>query len=149
MREAIALAAESARNGGGPFGAVVVRDGRIIGRGTNSVTLHNDPTAHAEMMAIRAACVADGTFKLDGSDLYSSCEPCPMCLGAAFWTGIRHIYYGADRHDATTAGFSDSHIYDQLALPPHSRTMPATCLLHDEAQLPFDIWRENSDKIEY
>ena len=149
MREAIALSEESVQCVGGPFGAVVVRDGEIIARGANSVTLRNDPTAHAEVTAIRAACAALANFKLDGCDLYTSCEPCPMCLSAAYWAGIRHIYYGTNRTDAAAIGFDDSFIYDQISLPPSSRTIGATPLLRGEALEAFRLWRDKPDKTEY
>lgn len=149
MREAIELARRSVSEGGGPFGAVVVRGGRIIARGTNSVTLLNDPTAHAEVSAIREACRTQGEFRLEGCDLYTSCEPCPMCLGAAYWAGIRTIYYGADRHDAAAAGFDDSFIYDQIAVDPARRTVPAACVLHEEAVEPFRLWQQKPDKVKY
>lgn len=149
MREAISLASESARAGGGPFGAVVVCDGKVIARGSNSVTTLNDPTAHAEVTAIRSACAARQNFKLDGCDLYTSCEPCPMCLGAAYWAGIRTIYYGANQNDASSAGFDDSFIYDQITLDPASRTIPFVNILRGEAVEPFRIWQNNLEKIEY
>lgn len=149
MREAIALAAQSVRNGGGPFGAVIVRNGEIIARGSNSVTILNDPTAHAEVSAIRNACANISEFKLDQCDLYTSCEPCPMCLSAAYWAGIRTIYYGANQYDAAEAGFDDSFIYTQIALEPEKRAIPARNILRGEATEPFRIWKENPDKVEY
>ncbi len=149
MREAIALAEESVRSGGGPFGAVIARGGEIVARGSNSVTLNDDPTAHAEIIAIRRACADRGTFKLDGCDLYTSCEPCPMCLSAAYWAGIRTIYYGANRHDAAGAGFDDSFIYEQIALPPAERTIPAVDILHAEALAPFTLWNATPEKVKY
>ena len=149
MREAIMLAEDSVRRGGGPFGAVVVRGGEVIARGSNSVTLLNDPTAHAEVNAIRSACAAEGAFKLDGCDLYTSCEPCPMCLSAAYWAGIRTIYYGADRNDAAAAGFDDSFIYSQIALEPSARKIPSVNILHGAAKAPFALWQETADKTEY
>ena len=149
MREAIALAEQSVRDGGGPFGAVVVRGGEVIARGSNSVTLLNDPTAHAEVSAIREACRVEQAFKLDGCDLYTSCEPCPMCLSAAYWAGIRTIYYGANQHDAAVAGFDDSFIYGQIALPPASRAIPCINILRDTAAAPFTQWAAKTDKVEY
>lgn len=149
MREAIALACESVRKGGGPFGAVIARDGEVVARGSNSVTLLNDPTAHAEVTAIRRACADAGDFKLAGCDLYTSCEPCPMCLSAAYWAGIRTIYYGADREDAARAGFDDSFIYAQIALDPAVREIPSRNVLRDEAAAPFRDWLDNPEKVEY
>lgn len=149
MREAIALATESVLNGGGPFGAVVARGGEIIARGSNSVTLLNDPTAHAEVTAIRRACSQNGVFKLEGCDLYTSCEPCPMCLAAAYWAGISTIYYGADRNDAAAASFDDSFIYEQIALHPSNRSIPSVNILRAEARAPFDLWAATPDRTEY
>ena len=149
MREAIALAEESVRQGGGPFGAVVARGGEIISHGSNSVALHSDPTAHAEIIAIRHACAAEGTFQLDGCDLYSSCEPCPMCLSAAYWAGIHTIYYGADRRDAAAAGFDDSFIYGQIAIAPALRKIPSVNVLPDEALAPFALWTATPEKVKY
>lgn len=149
MREAIAISKESVRNGGGPFGAVIVRDGRIIARGSNSVTLLNDPTAHAEVSAIREACRGEQAFKLEGCELYTSCEPCPMCLGAAYWAGIGAIYYGSTRADAAAAGFDDEFIYGQITLDPAARTVPAVNLLGHEAGEAFRMWQESEDKVEY
>ncbi|MDR0907228.1 MAG: nucleoside deaminase [Rikenellaceae bacterium] len=149
MREAIALSKESVARGGGPFGAVIVRDGRVVARGSNSVTLLNDPTAHAEVSAIRAACSELGTFELDGAEIYTSCEPCPMCLGAIYWAGIGKIYYGNTKSDAAAIGFDDSFIYDEIALPPLRRKVPAVELLRAEALAAFRLWDEKTDKIEY
>ncbi len=149
MREAIALAEESVRRGGGPFGAVVACNGVIVARGSNSVTLLDDPTAHAEIIAIRRACAAGGTFKLDGCDLYTSCEPCPMCLAAAYWAGIRTIYYGADRRDAAGAGFDDSFIYDQIAVAPALRRIPSVNVLTAESLAPFALWAATEEKVKY
>jgi tRNA(Arg) A34 adenosine deaminase TadA len=149
MREAIRLSKESVERGGGPFGAVIVRDGDIIARGSNSVTLLNDPTAHAEVSAIRAACSGEKTFNLEGCELYTSCEPCPMCLSAAYWAGISRIYYGNTKTDAKNIGFDDSFIYDEIALPADKRSVPATELLRDEAIKAFRMWEEKTDKVEY
>jgi tRNA(Arg) A34 adenosine deaminase TadA len=149
MREAIALSVESVERGGGPFGAVIVRDGQIVARGSNSVTLLSDPTAHAEVSAIRAACSELGTFDLAGAEIYTSCEPCPMCLGAIYWAGIGKIYYGNTKSDAAEIGFDDSFIYDEIALPPLQRKVPATELLRAEALEGFRLWNEKEDKIEY
>ncbi|MCC8035077.1 MAG: nucleoside deaminase [Rikenellaceae bacterium] len=149
MREAIELARNSVAGGGGPFGAVIVREGKVIASATNSVTLTGDPTAHAEVNAIREACRAAGDFKLEGAEIYTSCEPCPMCLGALYWAGISKIYYGAGKHDAAEAGFDDSFIYDEMSLPYEERSIPAVQLLRDEAKGAFALWNEKSDKVEY
>lgn len=149
MKEAIALAVRSVESGGGPFGAVIVRDGEIIARASNSVTLDNDPTAHAEVNAIREACRQAGDFKLEGTEIYSSCEPCPMCLGAIYWAGISTIYYGGCKRDAADAGFDDSFIYDEIALPYHVHKVPAIQKLSDEALRPFRLWTAKPDKTEY
>lgn len=149
MREAIRLSRESVENGGGPFGAVIVKDGEIVARGANSVTICNDPTAHAEVSAIRAACAAAGTFKLDGCELYTSCEPCPMCLSASYWAGISKIYYGNTKQDAADIDFDDSFIYDEIALAPADRKIAAVNMLRDEAIVAFDMWRTKEDKVEY
>jgi len=149
MREAIALSCGSVERGGGPFGAVVVRDGEVVATGFNSVTLDNDPTAHAEVNAIRAACRCTGDFKLEGCEIYTSCEPCPMCLSAIYWAGIQKIYYANNRADAAEAGFGDSFIYDEIALPPAGRSVPAEEMLRGEALAAFRLWREKEDKTEY
>lgn len=149
MRQAIALAVENVKNGGGPFGAVIVKDGRVVATGVNRVVPNNDPTAHAEVNAIRAACVRLGTFNLSGCVLYTSCEPCPMCLGAIYWAHIDKIYYGATQHDAAAVDFDDSFIYRELELEPSERNKPVENILHDEAQAPFDVWRNKADKVEY
>lgn len=149
MREAIALAVENVKNGGGPFGAVIVKDGKVISTGVNRVTANNDPTAHAEVSAIRAACSRLGTFDLSGTVLYTSCEPCPMCLGAIYWAHIDKIYYGANQHDAARANFDDSFIYKELELEPQKRHKPIVNILRGEAQAPFDEWRAKEDKIAY
>lgn len=149
MHRAICLAVENVHNGGGPFAAVIVRDGKIIAEGVNSVTAQNDPTAHAEVNAIRAACLALGRFNLAGCVIYTSCEPCPMCLAAIYWAHIDKIYYAAGKNDATDAGFDDSFIYDELSLNPSQRSKEAVALLADEALLPFQAWRDKSDRVEY
>lgn len=149
MREAIRLATESVENGGGPFGAVIVKDGKIIGKSSNSVTIDNDPTAHAEVNAIRKACKKLGTFDLSGSVVYTSCEPCPMCLGAIYWAHISKIYYGNSRKDAAEIDFDDDFIYEELALPLHRRHVPLVHLLGDEAITTFNKWRDKTDKTEY
>ena len=149
MRVAIEAAVENVKNGGGPFGAVIARDGDIVSVGTNRVTPNNDPTAHAEISAIRAACTALGTFDLSGCEIFTSCEPCPMCLGAIYWAHLDKIYYGCNKKDAADAGFDDSMIYDELALPMDSRMKPVEELLADEAMKSFDAWRAAEDKVEY
>ncbi len=149
MRTAIALAVENVAKGGGPFGAVIVKDGVVVATGVNRVTANNDPTAHAEVNAIREACTKLGTFDLSGCVLYTSCEPCPMCLGAIYWAHLDKIYYGANQHDAAEVNFDDSFIYRELELEPAKRHKPVENILHDEALAPFNAWREKSDKVEY
>ena len=149
MRQAIELAVENVKNGGGPFGAVIVKDGKVVATGVNRVTLDNDPTAHAEVSAIRAACTRLGTFNLEGCVIYTSCEPCPMCLGAIYWAHLDKIYYGANQNDAAAVNFDDSFIYRELELKPENRHKPVENILHDEAQAPFNEWRDKCDKVEY
>ncbi len=149
MRKAIELALENVKCGGGPFGAVIVRDGEIVATGVNRVTANNDPTAHAEVSAIRAACTRLGTFDLSGCVIYTSCEPCPMCLGAIYWARLDKIYYGANQHDAAAVNFDDSFIYRELELKPADRHKPVENILHDEALAPFDLWRTTENKTEY
>lgn len=149
MRLAIELAVENVKNSGGPFGAVIARGGQLVATGVNRVTANNDPTAHAEVNAIRAACARLGTFDLSGCVLYTSCEPCPMCLGAIYWAHIDKIYYGANQHDASAVNFDDSFIYRELELPMNKRKKPIESLLHHEAIAPFNLWREKEDKVEY
>ncbi len=149
MRRAIALADESARRGGGPFGAVIVKDGVIIAEGSNSVTILNDPTAHAEVGAIREACRRLGTFHLDGCTIYTSCEPCPMCLGAIYWAGIKQIFYGNNRKDAAGIGFADDFIYEELERPLEARRLPIRPLLREEAQESFHLWEKKTDRVDY
>jgi len=150
MREAIALSRENMRaNAGGPFGAVVVKDGAIIGRGANKVTAINDPTAHAEVMAIRAACDTLGHFSLEGAAIYSSCEPCPMCLAAIYWARLDGIYYANTQQDAAAIRFDDAFLYKEIALPTGARTIKAQALLREEALPVFTEWAEKPDKIIY
>ena len=149
MRKAIDLAIENVKNGGGPFGAVIVKNGEIVSTGVNRVTANNDPTAHAEVSAIRAACEKLGTFMLDGCEIYSSCEPCPMCLGAIYWSHIDRLYYGCNKADAADAGFDDSFIYKELEIDSSERRLKAEELLPDEAKAAFEAWRNNESKIEY
>ena len=149
MREAIRLASESVRHGGGPFGAVVVKDGQIIAGSSNRVTIDLDPTAHAEVNTIREACRRLGTFDLSGCAIYTSCEPCPMCLGAIYWAHIDRIYYGNTRKDARDIDFADDFIYEELDRPMNERTVPIIPLLRDEALESFRLWSEKEDKTEY
>lgn len=149
MREAIRLSEENVANGGGPFGAVIARDGEIVATGVNRVTAKHDPTAHAEVSAIREACEKLGTFDLSGCEIYSSCEPCPMCLGAIYWAHIDKLYFGNDKEDAKEIGFDDSFIYDELALPRDRRKLPTEILMDNEAIKAFNMWRDKTDKVEY
>jgi tRNA(Arg) A34 adenosine deaminase TadA len=150
MRRAIELAQRGVEsNDGGPFGCVVVRDAEIIGEGWNQVTSSNDPTAHAEIVAIRDACSRLDAFQLEGCTIYTSCEPCPMCLGAIYWSRPEAIYIAADRQDAADAGFDDSLIYDELEKPNESRRLRMQTLLRDEALVVFRNWIEKPDKTEY
>ena len=149
MRAAIALSVENVKNGGGPFGAVVVKDNEIIARGVNRVTASNDPTAHAEVNAIREAARRLGTFDLKGCEIYTSCEPCPMCLGAIYWARLGKIYYANTQTDARDIGFDDLFIYDELALSPAERQLPSETLLRNEAAEAFRMWREKEDKTTY
>ncbi len=149
LREAIALALDSVRTGGGPFGAFVVRGDQVVGRGTNRVTVVNDPTAHAEIGAVREACRHLNTFSLKGCSVYTSCEPCPMCLAALYWARVDHIYYGSTRADAAAAGFDDEFIYEEFARPAGQRRLPLTQHLRDEAQAALDAWRASPKKIPY
>ncbi|MBO4905414.1 MAG: nucleoside deaminase [Bacteroidaceae bacterium] len=149
MREAIQLANKSVESGGGPFGAVVVKDGEVVAGRSNSVTIDNDPTAHAEVNTIREACHKLGTFDLTGCTIYTSCEPCPMCLGAIYWSRISRIFYGNTRKDARAIDFADDFIYDELDKPLDKRTVPITPLLRDEALQSFRLWQEKTDKTEY
>ncbi|WP_299701081.1 nucleoside deaminase [uncultured Pontibacter sp.] len=150
MREAIKLSVEKMEAGfGGPFGAVVVRNGEIIARGYNNVLATNDPTAHAEVDAIRKACQALGNFQLTDCELYTSCEPCPMCLGAIYWARPRKVYYANTKTDAAEAGFDDQFIYDELDKDAPDRFIPMVQLLREEAQEAFRRWAEKEDKKVY
>jgi len=150
LREAIALARAGATGGvGGPFGAVIVHEGRIVGRGQNRVTGTNDPTAHAEVVAIREACTALGRFHLEGATLYTSCEPCPMCLAAAYWAHIRRIVHACTRDDAAAIGFDDAFLYRELAAPAAARHIPSIPLLRDEGLAAFREWTANPRRIQY
>ena len=150
MKRALDLAVENARSGrGGPFAALVVKGGRVIAEGTNLVTSANDPTAHAEVVAIRRACAALETFQLTGCELYTSCEPCPMCLGAIYWARPAAVYYSGSHVDAAAAGFDDSFIYQQTRLPAAERHIPMRRLLAALANIPFDAWLHNAGRIPY
>jgi tRNA(Arg) A34 adenosine deaminase TadA len=150
MRRAIALSREKMNAGeGGPFAAVIVRDGRVIGEGWNQVTSSNDPTAHAEIVAIRHACAAVGSFSLAGSVIYASCEPCPMCLAAIYWARISKLYYANSSHDAARIDFDDEFLYREMVTNEAHRALPCERLLADEALAVFDEWRDKPDKIPY
>ena len=149
MRKAIALSLENIKNGGGPFGAVVVKDEKIISTGVNQVTSNIDPTAHAEVNAIRKASRKLRTFDLSGCEIYTSCEPCPMCLGAIYWAHIDKMYYGNTKSDAKNIGFDDSFIYDEIALKPENRQVKTIQLLPDEAIKAFEAWKNIEDKVVY
>lgn len=149
LRRAIALSVENVAAGGGPFGAVVARGGEIVAEGVNRVTTLHDPTAHAEVQAIRAAAARLGTFDLSGCTIYSSCEPCPMCLSAIYWARLDRLVYAGTKEDAACAGFDDAFIYRELALPPSGRRLRSSEQLNDEAVAAFDAWRKKTDKVEY
>ncbi len=150
MRRAIELAREGMdSNCGGPFGAVVVKDGRVVGEGSNQVTSTNDPTAHAEVVAIREACRNLNSFQLEGCLIFSSCEPCPMCLGAIYWARPEKIFIGCDRVDAADAGFDDAFIYEEINKPFDERQVPTEIMLRDEALRVFAAWKTKTEKIEY
>jgi guanine deaminase len=148
LAQAVALATASVEQGGGPFGALVVRNGEIIGRGTNSVTLNHDPTAHAEVQAIRDACSNSKDFTLSGATLYASCEPCPMCLAAIYWARLDRIVYAASREDAAAVGFDDGVIAEEMQLPPERRSLVSVQRDVDFSS-PFRKWQEKGDKISY
>mgnify|MGYP001494073736 CR=1 FL=1 len=150
MRRAITLATNNVTSGnGGPFGAVITREGVVIGEGTNQVTSSGDPTAHAEILAIRAACKNIGSHILDGCIIYTSCEPCPMCLSAIYWARIKFIYFGNRKSDAAAIGFDDAHIYQQISLPESQRSIPTNQMLSEEAIISFQKWTQSEFKIEY
>jgi guanine deaminase len=149
MREAIKLSVENISYGGGPFGAIIVKDGEIIARGVNRVTINNDPTAHAEVMAIREAAQKLNDFNLSGCTIYTSCEPCPMCLSAIYWARIDNIYFGNTKIDAKNIGFDDSFIYDEIELPMEKRKIKTAQLLRDEAIVGFMKWENFEGKLEY
>ena len=149
MQRAIELSVQNVQQGGGPFGAVIARHGEVLAEGVNRVTANHDPTAHAEVQAIREAARRLGTFDLTGCDIYASCEPCPMCLGAIYWARLDHLYYAATQHDAAGAGFDDAFIYHELALDPKERSLPTQQLLHGEALQAFADWRDKEDRTDY
>jgi guanine deaminase len=150
LRQAIQLSIDNMeQNGGGPFGAVIVRDGKIIGRGYNTVSATNDPTAHGEVVAIRNACANLNTFDLSGCEIYTSCEPCPMCLAAIYWSRMDRIYYGASADDAHAAEFSDRDLYEQIRKPISERAIPMEQGLRDEAVAAFDAWVKNANRVRY
>ena len=149
MRRAIALALENVRSGGGPFAAIVVRGDCVIAEGANRVTSSNDPTAHAEVVAIREACRVLNHFQLDGCDLYTTCEPCPMCLGAIYWARPARVFYAGTAADAAGAGFDDAFIYNELAHPPQARRIPMTQMLRDESLAIFSAWKHQENKKPY
>ncbi len=149
MQMAIDLSIENVDNGGGPFGAVIVRDNQVIATGVNRVTANNDPTAHAEVSAIRAACAKVGDFKLTDCTVYSSCEPCPMCLSALYWAGVKRICFGNTKDDARAIDFDDSFIYEQIELPRSRRAIRSDHFMRRQALAAFNKWRDKADKIEY
>lgn len=150
MRQAINLAVQNVRDQrGGPFAALVVREGQLLATGSNAVTAGNDPTAHAEVEAIRNACRELGTFQLSGCELYTSCEPCPMCLGAIYWARLERFYFACGRDDAMACGFDDSFIYDELSREPEQRKVIGQQLLREEGLTPFDDWLSSENKIPY
>jgi guanine deaminase len=149
MRRAIALSNEMLQSGSGPFGAVIVKDGAILAEGSNRVTVTNDPTAHAEVVAIREACAKLGSFSLAGCEIYTTCEPCPMCLSAIYWARLDRIYYANDRTDAARIGFDDDFLYREIPLPLEKRQIRMIRLLADEAQATFAAWESKPDKVQY
>lgn len=146
---AIEIAEENIAKGGGPFGAVIVKDGEVVARSGNSVTVDNDPTAHAEVNCIRKACRVLGTFDLSGCVIYSSCEPCPMCLSAIYWARLDKLFYAATRRDAASAGFDDDFIYREIPLADRERSLHCEHINTETSCIPFDCWREKADKVEY
>ncbi len=150
MQQAIELASANASSvDGGPFGALIVKNGVVLSACTNSVTPHCDPTAHAEVNAIREACSKIKSFSLEGCTLYSSCEPCPMCLSAAYWARVDRIFFAADRSDAANAGFSDDFIYRELAADVTKRSIPIERMMEEEGTKPFELWNDNEKKVRY
>ncbi len=149
MREAIRLSIENVKQGGGPFGCIIVKNGKIIARGTNSVTRSNDPTAHAEIVAIREACNVLNTFQLEGCEVYTSCEPCPMCLGAIYWARPQKIFFANSREDAAKIDFDDLFLYNELTKEVHQRKIPTVQILRNEGLAAFRAWEQKQDKIHY
>ncbi len=149
LQQAISIATDNVNRGGGPYGAVIVKAGAVIVGSGNRVTDNLDPTAHAEVMTIRLACQALGDFQLDGCVLYSSCEPCPMCLGAIYWARLDQVYFAANRFDAAHAGFDDSFIYNELDKPALQRRIRMQQLTMDDAGMPFNAWHANANKVRY
>jgi guanine deaminase len=149
MSKAIAMSIENVARGGGPFAALVVKDGEVVGAGVNQVTATNDPTAHAEIVAIRAACGRLNAFQLDGCDIYTTCEPCPMCLGAIYWARPSRVFFANTREDAKDIGFDDEFIYQQIALPFGERSIPLIPMMRDEALAAFRSWQDKPDKTTY
>lgn len=149
MQQAIDLSIQNVKQGGGPFGAVIVRDGEVVATGVNRVTANNDPTAHAEVSAIRAACQRVGNFKLKDCVIYTSCEPCPMCLSAIYWAGISKIFYGNTKEDAEAIDFGDKFIYEEIERPYENRSIPIRMLMREQALQAFRDWKNKTDKVEY
>lgn len=150
LQQAIELAATNSNNGeGGPYGALIVKDNKVIAASANKVTRQLDPTAHAEILAIRQACLKVNDFKLTSCVLYTSCEPCPMCLGAIYWARLDKVYFASTRHDAAAAGFDDSFIYDQINLSPEQRTIPMLHIVLPDANRPFALWQTKANKVLY
>jgi tRNA(Arg) A34 adenosine deaminase TadA len=150
MRRALEMAVANVHAGkGGPFATLIVKDGRIVGEGSNLVTSTNDPTAHAEIVAIRNACAKLGTFQLEGCDVYASCEPCPMCFGAIYWARPHRVFYAATRREAADVGFDDALIYQEIARPPAERVITMRQMACDESSKPFEAWRSFQGRIEY
>ncbi|TKD72435.1 nucleoside deaminase [Pseudalkalibacillus hwajinpoensis] len=149
LKAAIQLASKSVKKKGGPFGAIVMKDGVVVGEGMNQVTKKHDPTAHAEVVAIRNACKKLGTHKLDGCVIYASCEPCPMCLGAIYWARLERVYYAATRHEAADAGFDDAMIYQEIGKEPPQRTIPFHHIEIREKHEPFRNWQKQMGRIDY
>ncbi|HEY0308631.1 MAG TPA: nucleoside deaminase [Acidobacteriaceae bacterium] len=149
MQQAIRLATENVARGGGPFACVIVRNGEVVATGTNRVTIDNDPTAHGEVTAIRAACAKLGTFQLTECEVYTSCEPCPMCLSAIYWARCSAIYYGNSAADAASIGFDDAFLYDEIRRPAAERSIPIRSLLAEEAFSSFAAWRDKPNRIDY
>ncbi len=150
MARAIQLSIENVRTGrGGPFGALIVKDGEVVAEGVNCVTATNDPTAHAEIIAIREACKKLGTFELTGCEIYTSCEPCPMCLGAIYWARPDRVYFGNTAADAADAGFDDSHIYDEIPKAHSERKIPMVQIMREEALEGFRVWKKQVNKVPY